>query len=154
MNRKILIVLTVPIIVVMICFGLVFASTNWISVNTRLSGLVLEDSDDWMRIYIYVTNPTWQRVEIISVDTDWYVNGKYYKTLSTWYPPEWIFTEGEWDATVLPFEKSVVLWFRWTYAPYPPFNEPSGLNSLRFTIRATVDGQDIQLKTQVSFRTL
>jgi len=154
MNRKFAVALAIPMIMVTF-LGLVFAySADGIHANTKLSKFELVGSGDWTRIYIYVMNPTWQTVEITSFDTDWYVNGEYYKSLTTWYPPEWIFTEGEWDATVLPFENSAILWFRWTYGPEPPYYEPAGLNTMKFTIHATTDGQDIQLNTQVSFRTL
>jgi hypothetical protein len=156
MNKKIVIALTVPMIVGMMCLGLVVASTPTygIQAKTRLTKRVLEVSGDWTRIYIYVMNPKWQTVEIISIDIDWYVNGTHYGGPSTWYPPDWMGTEGEWDATVLPFEKSAILWFRWTYGPEPPWNEPSGLNTLKFTVYAIIDGQGIQLKTHVSFKTI
>ena len=155
MNKRILIPLVALVVAGIVSSGLALAQSRYgIRASTMLSKRALEGSGDWTRIYIYVTNPKWQTVEIISIDIDWYVNGEHYGGPWTDEPPEWMGTEGEWDATVLPFERSVILWFRWTYAPEPPHNEPAGLNTVKFNIHGTIDAQDIQLKTWVSFRTL
>ena len=147
MNRKIFIAVAVPMIVG-IFLGLVAASASvgGIHAETRLVGHVFRGVGEkipW--VYIYVVNPTWQTVDVESVQLDHYVNGVFHPEWSARFTPDW--RPERWDTEVLPFETSVVLWL----GCYTEEGIPEGIYVWDFTVYATVMGEDIELKTRCEF---
>jgi len=149
MNRKIVIAMAVLTIVVTIFIGFTTASNpvGGIHAETRLTRHVFRGAEDteipW--VYIYVVNPTWQTVDIQSVQCDTYAQGVFHPEWSARITPDW--HPERWDIKVLPFETSVVLWMGW----YNEEGIPEGIYTLDFTIYATVMGEDIEFKTKCEF---
>ena len=148
MNRKIVIAMAVPMIVGTILVGLVAASASisGIHAETRLVEHVFRgvgEKSPW--VYIYVVNPTWQTVDVESVQFDVYVKGVFHPEWSGRLTPDW--HPERWDTKVLPFETSVVIWFGY----YTEEGNPEGIYTLDFTVYATVMGEDIELKTRCEF---
>jgi hypothetical protein len=148
MNRKIIFAILVPMIVVTIFIGLTTASNpvGGIHAETRLVEHIFRGvgaKSPW--VYIYVVNPTWQTVDIESVQCDTYAQGVFHPEWSARITPDWL--PERWDTKVLPFETSVVLWFGY----YTEEGNPEGIYTLDFTVYATVMGEDIALKTKCEF---
>ena len=148
MNRKIVFAMLVPMIVGMF-LGLVAvssAATVGIHAETRLVGHVFRGGGSKLPwVYIYVVNPTWQTVDVESVQLDVYAKGVFHPEWSARIRPDW--HPERWDTKVLPFETSVVLWLGW----YTEEGNPEGIYTLDFTVYATVMGEDIELKTRCEF---
>jgi hypothetical protein len=101
--------------------------------------------------HILVKNPTWETVNIEGVRLDTYVDGVYHPEISYWLTPDNFPSSpeyGGWNTQVLPFEKSVILWYGWTVGD----TEPEGLYVIKITIHATITGQHITLTTSCTFR--
>jgi len=153
MNKKIAILLTVPMVVGIILVGLVVASnpTQAIQAKTKLTRHIFRGVGDteipWL--YIYVKNPTWQTVDVTAVQIDTYVNGVYHPEISYFLPLFWPPTPAMGlDPIVLPFENSVALHIGWIVVE----GEPAGVYDFDITVYATVMGEDIELKTGCTFQ--
>lgn len=147
MDRKIVIAMAVPMIVG-IFLGLVAASNAAVGIHaeTRLVERVFRGVGvklPW--VYIYVVNPTWQTVDIESVQCDTYVQRVFHPEWSARLTPDW--HPERWDTKVLPFETSVVLWLGY----YTEEGNPEGIYTLDFTVYATVMGESLELKTRCEF---
>lgn len=96
--------------------------------------------------YIYIGNPTWDTAEAKSYQANVYVNGELWWSSEVFYPDTWL--PERWDVKVLPFEESVVIWYRWIVLA----EEPKGKYNIEHTIIAEFRGEDIELKAWTSFR--
>ena len=156
MNKRIAILLAVPMVMGLVLVGLVGSNSNpnpaqAMQAKTKITRHIFRGVGDmevpWL--YIYVNNPTWQTVNVTGVQIDTYVNGVYHPEISYFLPPFWPPTPTMgWDTMVLPFENSVGLYLGWIVEE----GEPTGVYDFDITVYATVMAEDIELKTGCTFQ--